>query len=185
MTDSVLYESSEAASVSKNILQFRCVCNMEAGHVFVTFPSRAFLTASAFRLSGTETIKHALFMICRMLIDIARRGTCSNVSNHPSPNCWALHFSSRLTMIYGSSVSKSAGGSLNARWPFSPIPIRAASIGCFLMMSPNLRHSCCGFSASPSTKCTAFRAGTCVEYIFLGLIKPPLLSLHELPHTLP
>ena len=31
--------------------------------------------------------------------------------------------------MYGSRVSKSAGGSLNARWPFSPIPTNATSMG--------------------------------------------------------
>ena len=34
------------------------------------------------------------------------------------------------TTRYGSSVSKSAGGSLKARWPFSPMPTKATSMGC-------------------------------------------------------
>ena len=114
LTGFVLHESSDAASASINILQLLCLCSIDAGHIFVTCPSSVFFTASALRFSGTGTIKHALFIICRMLIDIACRGTCSKASNHPSPNCCFLHISSSSTVMNGSSVSKSAGGSVNS-----------------------------------------------------------------------
>ena len=54
-----------------------------------------------------------------------RRGSRTS----PRPSCCRRHASSSSTTRYGSSVSKSAGGSLKARWPFSPMPTKATSIG--------------------------------------------------------
>ena len=134
---------------------------MDAGQMFSTGPSRVLLTASAFRLSGTEQMMRLLFIICRMLIEIARVGTASSDGNHSSPSCCLRHASSSATTMYGSSVSKSAGGSLNARWPFSPMPTSATSIGCRVMSAPRRLHSAPGSAAPPLTKTASFRPDTC------------------------
>ena len=52
-----------------------------------------------------------------------------DAANQPSPSCCRRQASSRSTTRYGSSVVKSAGGSLKARWPFSPMPTKATSTG--------------------------------------------------------
>ena len=54
----------------------------------------------------------------------------------------------------GVSTAKSAGGSLKARWPFSPIPTKAASIGTAAMARFSRSSSAVMFGASPSTKQT-------------------------------
>ena len=136
--------SSDAAGSSRNSVHCLCCCRIDAGTCGVTSPSTALRTASALRSSGTVQMIAALFMICRTLIEIACLGTSSNVGNQPSPSCCRRQASSSWTTRYGSSVSKSAGGSLNARWPFSPMPTNATSIGCRRMISPTRRHSACG-----------------------------------------
>ncbi len=113
-----------------------CVCKMEAGANLLTGPSRQALTAAAFRSSGTMQRIFFAFKICRMDIEIACWGTSARFLNQPSPTCWRRHASSSLTTIYGCSVSKFAGGSLNARCPFSPIPTKARSTGFRLNSAP-------------------------------------------------
>ena len=97
-------------------------------------------TAAALRASGTEQTMDFAFMICRIDMEIALTGTSARVLNQPSPNCCRRHASSRLTTMNGASTSKSAGGSLNARCPFSPIPTKATSIGWSAIKPPTRRH---------------------------------------------
>ena len=106
-------------------------------------------TAAALRASGTTATIARDFRIWRIDIVIARSGTSSIAVNHPSPTCWRRHASSSRTTRYGCSVSKSAGGSLNARWPFSPIPTNATSIGRTASSRPSSSHTATG-SRPPS-----------------------------------
>ena len=93
--------------------------------------------------------------IWRIDIEIARRGTSSRRGNQPSPSCWRRQASSSDTTRYGSLVSKSAGGSLKARCPFSPMPTKATSMGWRAMSAPTRAASAFGSGASPSMKWNA------------------------------
>ena len=112
--------------------------------------SRHAFTACALRLSGTITINSRALRICRGDIEIARVGTSEISANQPSPTCCRRHASSRFTIMYGSSIRKSAGGSLNAMCPFSPIPKNATSIGAEASCLPTSRTIADGSAASPS-----------------------------------
>src|SRR5439155_4527127 len=141
-------ERRDADSLSRNTAQFLWRWRMEAGTLGVTEPWRLFLTASALRRSGTEQTIAADFMICLGDMEMARFGTAAKEGNHPSPSCCWRQAVSRLTTRYGLVVLKSAGGSLKATWPFSPMPMKATSIGCRAMILPRRSHSFCGsFSA--------------------------------------
>ena len=129
-----------------------CVCRIDDGWTFVTSPSRQSRTAFALRASGTMQRTSRAFRIWRIDMEIARRGTSSRVANQPSPSCCRRHASSSSTTRYGSSVSKSAGGSLKARWPFSPMPTKATSTGDRARSAPTRRHSAAGSAASPARK---------------------------------
>ena len=85
-------------------------------------PSKQAFIACALRLSGTTARISLALRIWRADIERARVGTWEMSANHASPTCWRRQASSRLTMMYGSSVVKSAGGSLKAMCPFSPMP---------------------------------------------------------------
>ena len=62
---------------------------------------------------------------------IACVGTSSIVAKWPSATCWRRDAGSSATIFTSTGSSKSAtGGSLNARWPFSPIPQQQRSSGC-------------------------------------------------------
>ena len=84
-------------------------------------------------------------------IEIACDGTSSTDANQPSPTCCRRHASSSVTTRYGRCVRKSAGGSLKARWPFSPMPTKATSIA-----RPRDAHRSCrrhaAASCSPSSR---------------------------------
>ena len=114
---------------SRYSVVFACVCRIDAGAIGETGPSTHAFTAFAFRASGTTAMISLDFRICRTDIEIARAGTSSIDANQPSPTCCRRHASSSVTMMYGCSVEKSAGGSLKARWPFSPMPTNARSTG--------------------------------------------------------
>ena len=86
-------------------------------------------TAFALRWSGHEQMMFFDEIISCIDIVIAREGTSSIFLNQPSPTCCLLDLLSSSTIIYGSVVSRSAGGSLNARWPFSPMHMNVTSRG--------------------------------------------------------
>src|SRR5690606_32514328 len=121
--------NKEADALSKYNSQLACCCKMLAGNRLLTSFSTQFFTASAFLWSGIEQMMCLDFMICRIDMLIACNGTSSKVLNQPSFSCCSRHALSKFTTKKGASVSKSAGGSLKAKWPFSPIPTNATSIG--------------------------------------------------------
>ena len=123
--------NKEAESLSKNTLTLLCSFNIEAGCIFVMGLSkeRQLFTAYAFLRSWIVQMICSAFIICLIDIEIACVGTSATDLNQPSPTCCFLQNSSNSTSINGSSISKSAGGSLKARCPFSPIPTNATSIG--------------------------------------------------------
>ena len=54
-------------------------------------------------------------------------------SKQPSLSCWLRQAASSRTTLTSTGSRKSAtGGSLNARWPFSPIPAQTMSDGSAL-----------------------------------------------------
>ena len=124
---------------------------MEAGALELISPSRHALTAAAFRASGTTATISSAFKICRIDMEMARVGTSAMDEYQPSFTCWRRQASSSSTTRYGSSVSKSAGGSLNARCPFSPIPTNARFTGSLLNSPPTSRITSPEFR-SPSSK---------------------------------
>ena len=89
--------------------------------------------------------------IWRTLIEIAVSGTSAAFANHPSPDLLPPTTLVERDDDVGSSVSKSAGGSLNARWPFSPMPTNATSTGALESAAPVARQTSSG-SSSPSRK---------------------------------
>ena len=65
-----------------------------------------------------------------MVTVIAWAGTSASVAKCPSSTCWRRQAASSSTTFTSSGSSKSAtGGSLKARWPFSPIPRQHRSSG--------------------------------------------------------
>src|SRR5690606_24864376 len=66
------FASSEAAGGSRKITVLGCSCTIEAGWRLLVGPSSASRTAGALRASGTDRMMRSLFMIWRMLIEIAR-----------------------------------------------------------------------------------------------------------------
>src|SRR4029079_270094 len=97
------------------MVAFACVCRMDAGAAGDTGPSRQALTAGAFRASGTTQMISRDFMIWRIDIEIACDGTSSIDANQPSPTCCRRQAASSVTIKYGWSVVKSAGGMLEGR----------------------------------------------------------------------
>ena len=77
------------------------------------------------------------FRICRTDIEIALH---RHVVDRGEPAFAQLLAPARIVERddqVGASVSKSAGGSLNARWPFSPMPTNATSIGALASSRPD------------------------------------------------
>src|SRR5690606_35125621 len=149
---STLDYNNDADPSSRKQTHSGCSCKILDGCILVTGSVRQSFIACAFLLSGAAQIIRSDFIICLIDIEIACNGTSSTLLNHPSPNCCWRHCKSRLTIRYASSTSKSAGGSLNARWPFSPMPTKATSIGCRpIFSSKRLRSSSGSFSPLMST----------------------------------
>ena len=87
-------------------------------------------TASAFVGAGTTQKRYAADASCVTVSVSAISGTSSNVGKQPSCTCCMRHTSSSFTGFMRSGSWKSAtGGSLNAIWPFSPMPITTMSTG--------------------------------------------------------
>src|SRR4029453_14065059 len=143
---------SAAEGASRYTVVPGCRWRTDAGCCGVTGPSRQSRTACALRASGTMHRISSASRIWRIDIEIARWGTSSRRGNQPSPSCCRRQASSRETTRYGSFASKSAGGSLKARCPFSPMPTKATSMGCDLMSAPTRAASAFGSGASPSMK---------------------------------
>src|SRR6266496_2230607 len=115
--------SEEVMSVGRNLvtpvaLSASVACfnwsGMQPG-VLKSTPAKHCLTACALRASGTTQIISLDLRICRTDIDSAFSGTSDKVENHPSFTCCQRQASSRATIKYEASASKSAGASLNAR----------------------------------------------------------------------
>ena len=60
---------------------------------------------------------------------IARRGTAASSANQPSATCCRRQRSSSSTTRTVCGSAKSAPGSLKAKWPFSPMPIKPSTGG--------------------------------------------------------
>ena len=110
-------------------MTFDRVRSIEPGHSGVTGFSSAFFTASALRASGTMANTYLALRRAGTVSVIARFGTSSILSKWPSFTCCMRHRSSSVTMWMRSRVAKSAGGSLKAKCPFSPIPKTQMSAG--------------------------------------------------------
>src|ERR1700745_1245234 len=102
--------NNEADPQSRYTVALGCVRRIDAGAMGLIPPPKQLLIACALRTSGTTAKISFALRIWRTDIDIACLGTCEISANHASPTCCLRHTSSRLTMIYGSSASKSAGG---------------------------------------------------------------------------
>jgi len=109
------YANKDDEYLSRKSHAALCFRNIVDGIIGVTGSSTTSLTAFALRESGTLQMIVFDFMICFIDILIALSGTSLKTGNHPSPNCCLRHASSSFTIRYASSVSKSAGGSLNAK----------------------------------------------------------------------
>ena len=93
-------------------------------------PSSAARTGTALRDSGTMASTVAARSRAGMVAVRARLGTAVMSGKWPSFTCWSRHPRSSSTTFMSSGSSKSAtGGSLKARWPFSPIPRQHRSRG--------------------------------------------------------
>ena len=102
---------------------------MVAGHSVDIGVKRVSCTAWALRLSGTTTLKALALIIAGTVSVAAWVGVSSNDGNQPSPTCWRLHAPSSGTILTNvMSLKLATGGSLNAMWPFSPIPMQARSM---------------------------------------------------------
>ena len=110
-------------------MTFDRVRSIEPGQLVVTGPSSAIFTASALRASGTIASTCFAWRRAGTVSVIARLGTSSIVLKWPSFTCCVRHRSSSVTIWIRSRVPKSAGGSLKARCPFSPIPKTQMSAG--------------------------------------------------------
>ena len=83
----------------------------------------------ALRASGATTNTCAGLSNAGTVSERAWAGTSASERKWPSPTCCRRQFSSSVTTWMVAAVSKSAGGSLKARWPFSPMPMTQASAG--------------------------------------------------------
>src|SRR6185295_5063810 len=103
--------------------QCACFRRNDPGHAVVIGPCNAALTACAFRFSGTMQIIFFAEQSAGIVSVNAYDGTASRFGKCPSPTCCCLQASSSFTILTERLSLKSAtGGSLKARWPFSPIP---------------------------------------------------------------
>jgi len=92
------------------------------------------------------------FRTWRIDIEMARVGTSSSRANHPSPNCCACTARRARPRERALSVSKSAGGSLNAGGCSPDTDNDATSTGASVMSAATRSHSARGSAASPSIR---------------------------------
>ena len=128
---------------------------------FVTGPSSVSRTASALRAIGHRQDDQRA---AHDLPDGHRDRLVRNVVEGRKPALAELLAAASLVELdhacRARSPSKSAGGSLKARWPFSPMPAKVTSIGCAaIRASERARVSASRSAASPLMKWKAPRAG--------------------------
>src|SRR5690242_14357034 len=103
----------------------------DAGQAVLIGPYSAACTGAALRASGTIARTRRADRSAGIVTVIAWVGTSSTVAKCPSPTCCSRDAASSGTTLTARGSSNSAtGGSLNARWPFSPIPQHVRSSGC-------------------------------------------------------